>query len=141
MQQLGFPADAVQVVRSIYRGATTSVLTPFGPTDPIACARGVLQGDTLSPFLFLVMLELLLRWLEAPGSQRGYRLRSVDALKRGAIVPTHHRFAAADVYADDSAILTGSATDMQIQMDKVALFSAWSGILLNSTKCDLSAAL
>lgn len=63
MYDLGFPTDAIEVVKDLYTGATTTIHTQHGPTPPLAFDRGTIQGDSLSPFLFAVYLEPLLRWL------------------------------------------------------------------------------
>jgi hypothetical protein len=44
-------------------------------------------------------------------------------------------------YADDVAIFAGNTADMQIQLDKVGRFSTWSGLFLNTAKCEASAIL
>jgi hypothetical protein len=138
MQKLGFPRDAVDVVKSIYLGATTTIKTPHGHTAPIHCRRGVLQGDILSPFL-QVMMEPLLCWLENAKSPRGYMLNCVAANTQQLTVPQHHRHAAADGYADDTMLMSGTVADLQVQLDKVSIFGAWSGIYLNVEICETSA--
>ena len=139
MASLGFPPDAIAAVRGIYAGATTVVQTPHGPTPPINIRRGVIQGDTLSPLLFIILLEPLLRWLE--GGNRGYALGSVHQHIGIGCVPAHHRRAAAGAYADDVAIFAGDELSMQVQLDKISRFSAWSGMFLNANKCEASAVL
>jgi len=68
---MGFPTDAIDVVKNLYQQATTQVRLPTGGhTDQISVERGTIQGDTLSPFLLLMYLEPLLRWLQVGG--RGY---------------------------------------------------------------------
>jgi hypothetical protein len=52
MYDLGFPTDAVDIVKNLYEEATTQVRIPSGGhTDQIPVERGTIQGDTLSPFL------------------------------------------------------------------------------------------
>ena len=64
MYDLGFPTDAIEAVKHLYTQASTQIRLPSGGnTDPIPVERGTIQGDTLSPFLFLLYLEPLLRWL------------------------------------------------------------------------------
>jgi len=71
MRKLGYPEDAVKVVVDLYTNATTSITTSAGQSDTVRIQRGTIQGDTLSPFLFLLVMEPPLRWLEV--GNRGYR--------------------------------------------------------------------
>ncbi len=74
MASLEFPEAAIRNTvnpgRSIYTNATTVIATPFGDTDAVHIGRGTIQGDTLSPYLFSIFIEPLLRWLQQGG--RGY---------------------------------------------------------------------
>ena len=72
-----------------------------GNTVPIHIHRGTLQGDTLSPFLFTIFMDSLLRWL-AVGSM-GYR-PSYQPHKSTATIITYDDHG----YADDVSITTGS---------------------------------
>ena len=67
MRDLGFTRDAIQVVQNLYTDAKTKVRLPYVETDAISIERGTIQGDTLSPFLFIIFLEPLLRWLQSGG--------------------------------------------------------------------------
>ena len=80
MYDLGFPDGAINAVKGIYSHSQMRVITPHGRTAPIPIERGTIQGDTLSPFLFLVFLEPLLRWLQSGG--RGYEFGCLDGHTR-----------------------------------------------------------
>jgi hypothetical protein len=54
MLDLGFPARYVQVVAGIYSKATAHIASPQGHTADLDVDGGTIQGDTLSPFLFLL---------------------------------------------------------------------------------------
>ncbi len=70
MYDLGFPTDAIDVVKNLYQNATTQVRLPQGgQTDQKSVKRGAIQGDTLSPFLFLLYMEPVLRWLQVGGRE------------------------------------------------------------------------
>jgi len=51
MYHLGFPTDAIEIVKKLHEEATTRVKHPSGhSTNPIHIERGTIQEDTLSPF-------------------------------------------------------------------------------------------
>jgi hypothetical protein len=52
MNDLGFPPDALSVLKDLYTGATSRIHWDTTITAPIPIARGTMQGDSLSPFLF-----------------------------------------------------------------------------------------
>ena len=132
MERLGFPSAAVMAVKSIYTNACTKVSTPFGDTDNIKVKRGTIQGDTLSPYLFLIFIEPLLRWLQHGG--RGY---APGCLAEAPLTRT----VAALAYADDLQALTGNLSNLKLQAEKVERFSCWSGMEVNARKCAASAIL
>jgi hypothetical protein len=64
MEDLGYSLDAIELVGNIYTNSTTIYTGKHvGQTKPIHIQRGTIQGDTLSPYLFIVFFEPLLRWL------------------------------------------------------------------------------
>ena len=71
MHDLRFPTDAIEIVNNIYSDSTTRIVAAGGISELVPVKRGTIQGDSLSPILFLVFIEPLLRWLHADGS--GYR--------------------------------------------------------------------
>jgi hypothetical protein len=74
LEFLGLPEDFINIIKNLYNGATTEFVTPHGHTPPIGIRRGTLQGDPLSPLLFDLMIEPLIRWLNA--SHKGYDMTS-----------------------------------------------------------------
>ena len=127
MHDLGFTVDAIQAIRDLYTDATTRVKLPYDETDAINIDRGSIQGDTLSPFLFLVFIEPLLRWLHSGG--RGY--------KYGCLKGSRHAdyTTSALAYADDLAATTLRLEDLKLQARKIEAFTAWSGMKVNCAKC------
>ena len=55
------PEILVKAVMSMYRNIRGFVKTPTGKTDEFKISQGVMQGDTLAPFLFVMVLDLVLR--------------------------------------------------------------------------------
>ena len=109
--------------------AAPQVCLAGGKTPPVHIERGTLQGDSLSPLLFIIALEPLLRWLNAGG--RGVRLGSNRAGQLKV---------ASAAYANDLLILAASAEDFAIQARKIERFSGGTGLQCLS-KCMLTGAL
>jgi hypothetical protein len=99
LEFLGLPRDFTFLVSNLYSGASTQFITPHGHTSPVGIGRGTLQGDPLSPLLFDLMVEPLIRWLNA--SEKGYLITSCG-LKL-----------ASKWYADDGTLVTNSVDDMR----------------------------
>ena len=131
MYDLGFPTDSIEVVKDLYTGAQTEIHTPFGPTDPIPINIGTIQGDSLSPLLFTIYLEPLLRWLQV--GARGYYPR-IYGPKTKASTDTPSSFFSNNTFADDITILTGAPSDMIIQVDKLDRYAKWGNLRVNASK-------
>ncbi|XP_021995665.1 uncharacterized protein LOC110892830 [Helianthus annuus] len=59
LRQLGFPSRWCQWVEGILVSARSSVLVNGAPTFEFDCKKGIRQGDPLSPFLFVIVMEAL----------------------------------------------------------------------------------
>ncbi|KAI8490785.1 hypothetical protein Bbelb_315780 [Branchiostoma belcheri] len=57
----GIPLDVVSAIRVMYEDTSAVVITPEGETDAFSINTGVLQGDPLAPFLFVICLDYALR--------------------------------------------------------------------------------
>ena len=90
----------------------------------IPIQRGTIQGDILSPYLFIIFLELLLRWL-----QRG---------KNGYTLGTSKITINTAAYADDLAIIANKLTTIQPQLNKLDKYCEWTGMDLGITKCAIT---
>ena len=60
-KEYGFQDSYIETCRQLYSASSTYYMTIHGNTDPLHIYRGTLQGDTLSPFLFTIFMEPLLR--------------------------------------------------------------------------------
>jgi hypothetical protein len=125
MTDLGYPQDAINLIGNIYSNSSTRFYgTHFGKTKPVHIQRGTIQGDTLSPYLFITFLEPLLRWLER--GNLGYKLNTSQYTINSA------------AYADDLAIITNDIKSIQPQIDKIDKFCHWAGMELGIPKCAIT---
>ena len=61
MEDYGFQDSYIAACKQIYAASDTYYVTIHGNTIPRPIYRGTLQGETLSPFLFTIFMEPLLR--------------------------------------------------------------------------------
>jgi len=109
-------------------------MTPDGNTPTIPIHIGKLQGNTISPFLFTIFMKSILRWLSI--GSRGYK-------------PTHQLQTPTRTYltyddhgcANDINITTETLKNFQTQKKKLHLFSKYTGLELETTKCEAIGAL
>ena len=59
LRRRGVPEKLVRLVEATYRGASTVVRTTHGRTDEFPTKVGLHQGSGLSPFLFIVVLDVI----------------------------------------------------------------------------------
>jgi hypothetical protein len=126
---LGYSQDVVRIVSDLYPGEgddpmKVTIRTDHGETEEFPVRRGTIQGDTLSPLLFIIHLEPMLRWLNRGGL--GYR------------TGTSRMRISSPAFADDLPLLTMGVPGMSVQLDKVLRYAEWAGLRLNLPKCAIS---
>ena len=57
----GLPKETVAATMILYRNTKMKVRSPDGDTEYFDIVAGVLQGDTLTPYLFIIYLDYVLR--------------------------------------------------------------------------------
>ena len=55
------PKETVAAIMMLYRNTKVKVRSPVGDTDYFDIVAGVLQGDILAPYLFIICLDYVLR--------------------------------------------------------------------------------
>ena len=53
----GIPHSIVEAIKCLYTNTTALVITPDGETTYFDIVTGIVQGDTLAPFLSIVLLD------------------------------------------------------------------------------------
>ena len=98
----GLPKETVAVIMMLYRNTKVKVCSPDGDTDYFDIVAGVLQGDTLAPYLFIICLDYILRTYIDKMKENGFKLTKERSRKYPAKTITD-----ADC-ADDIALLANA---------------------------------
>ena len=61
LEAYGIPVKIVELIRLMYEKTMAKVLTPDGETELFEILAGVLQGDTLAPYLFAIVIDYCMR--------------------------------------------------------------------------------
>ena len=123
LEWTGMHADDLKVLRQLQDNAHLQVATDFGSTCEIPITRGTLQGDTLSPTLFALFINVCLRGL----ARTGVGFTHACGLRGNA-----------EAFADDIALMTNSVQDMNTLLEQLQKFSDWSGMSMNLKKCEVT---
>ena len=70
----GLPKETVAATMMLYKNTKVKVRSPNGDTDYFDIVAGVLQGDTLAPYLFIICLDYVLRTSIDKMKDNGFKL-------------------------------------------------------------------
>ena len=118
------PDEVIQLISSLYSDYDISILTDEYMTSPITVQRGVLQGDSLSPLLFNLIVNSLIN------SIKSKKVECLGYVYQGCLSPKH-RFQ----FADDTAIVTTLEKDNQLLCNVFSKWSSWADLIICVDKC------
>lgn len=120
LQAYGVPEKILRLIQEMYSGYTCQVIHDGVLSSPLPVTAGVRQGCVLSPTLFLLVLDLLMR-KTLGGRKRGIQWNFLERLE--------------DLdYADDVCMLAQRLSDMSFKLDKLKEYSAMTGLRINVNK-------
>ena len=61
LRSYGIPDNIVNAIEAIYASTRAKVYSPYDVKEEFDIVKGVLQVDTLSPYLFIIILDYALR--------------------------------------------------------------------------------
>ena len=126
----GIPNQIIEAVRIMYDNQTTFVLTPDGPTDFFTTTSGILQGDTLAPYLFIIVVDYILR----QSLDKSYTKGLTITQRRSSRHKSQHL---TDLdYADDLALLSDLISDAQELLHSLEIAAEKVGLTLNEPKTE-----
>ena len=126
LRHYGVPDPAVEDVMQLYHVSIAAVSTRFELTETFDTTSGVLQWDTLSHHLFILLVDYILR--QSLVDEDGFTLKPAIGRRHSAVTLT------ALAYADDVAITSDSAIGAESTLRRLQFHSEAIGLKLNAAK-------
>lgn len=120
LRDMGIPEHLIVLLRNLYTNQEATVRTEHGVCKWFPIEKGVRQGCILSPYLFNLYAEQIIRNAGLYEDERGIKLggRTINNLR----------------YADDTTLLAESEDDLKQLLLKVEQRSLEMGLSLNINK-------
>ena len=125
LKEMGVPDHLTCLLRDLYAGQEATVRTGHGRTDWFQIGKGVCQGCILSPCLFNLFAEYIMRNPGLEEAQAGIKIagRNINNLS----------------YADDTTVMAESEEELKSLLMKVKEESEKVGLKLNIQKTKMMA--
>ena len=120
MKETGIPEHLTCLLRNLYAGPEATVRTRHGTTDWFQIGKGVRQGYRLSPCLFNLYAEYIMRIAGLEETQAGIKIagRNINHLR----------------YAEDTTLMAESEEELKSLLMKVKEENEKVGLKLNIQK-------
>ena len=105
LKEMGIPDHLISLLRNLYAGQEATLRTGHGTTDWFQIGKGVCQGCILSPCLFNLYAEYIMRNAGLDETQAGINIarRNINNLR----------------YADDNTLMAESEEELKSLLMKV----------------------
>ena len=125
LKEMGIPDHLTCLLRNLYAGQEATLRTGHGTTDWFQIRKGVQQGCILSPCLFNLYAEYIMRNAGLEGAQTGIKVsgRNINNLR----------------YADDTTLMAESEEELKSRLMKEKEESEKVGLKLNIEKTKIMA--
>ena len=125
LKDMGIPDHLTCLLRNLYAGQEATVRTGHGTTNWFQEGKGVRQGCILSPYLFNLYAEYIMRNAGLEEAQAGIKIvrRDINNLR----------------YADDTTLMAESEEELKSLLMKVKEESEKIGLKLNIQKTKIMA--
>ena len=93
MKEMGIPDHLTYLLRNLYVGLEATVRTGHGPKDWFQIGKGVRQGCILSPCLFNLYAEYIMRNAGLEEAQAGIKIveRNINNISDMQMTPSYGR--------------------------------------------------
>ena len=123
----GIPKETVATIMILYRNTKVKIRSPDGDTEYFDIVAGVLQGDTLAPYLFIICLDYVLRTSIDKIKENGFELTKKRSRRYPATTITD---------ADYAAILANTPDQAETLLHSLERAAASIGLYVNAHKTE-----
>lgn len=129
LKAYGIPPNLLRAIEKMYSNTKAKIVTPDGETDMFEITAGVLQGDTLAPFLFIIVLDHALRKaVDGKEEELGFTIQPRRSRRHPKQVITDLDF------ADDISLLSDEIIQAQELLLRVERECKKVGLGINAKK-------
>ena len=108
---------------------SAKVITPDGDTEKFSILAGVLQGDTLAPYHFVIVIDYIMRKaLMGREEKLGFQLSKRQSRRIQPIIVTDMDF------VDDIDLVSDGIKEAEEMLRRVELSSKYIGLIMNTGK-------
>ena len=129
LQAYLIPQKIVDLISLLYTNTRAQVFTSDGATEFFEIVAGVLQGDTLAPYLFIIVVDYCMRLVMEKYPYSGFTVPPANSRRVKA-----QKIADAE-FADDIALVTDTVKEgkeLMREVDEVAVVVV--GLRMNESK-------
>lgn len=121
LTSIGFPEDFCGLIKNLYNNNTTSFLVKGQLSKEIHIEKGVRQGCPLSPLLFNICLDPLLKLIRKENNENGYFVNDKSYCIQA--------------FADDVILISNSIVGMKKMIRTCEKFCEATGMKITAEKC------
>ena len=130
LKAYGVTCNILKAIQSMYKNTKAKVVSPDGESDWIEVKAGVQQGDTLAPYLFVIVLDYALRQA-IDGQELGLTIKARRSRRHPRIEITDFDF------ADDIVLLSDNNEQAQTLLGRVEKECMKVGLKINAKKTNV----
>ncbi len=122
LKHYNFGTTLIKWIETLYRNSSSCIINNGRLSDIFKLYRGVRQGDPLSPYLFILLVEILAQIIRQDNEISGYQIagNNLKILQ----------------YADDTVGCLADLGSAKQFLKQVHIFGSFSGLMLNKDKTE-----
>ena len=124
------PKETATAIIMLYRNTKVKVHFPDGDTNYFDIVAGVLQGDTLAPYFFIICLDYVLKTSIDKMKENGFKLTKERSRRYPAQTITDTD------YADDIALLANAPAQAETLLHSLEWAASGIGLHVNAHKTE-----